>query len=59
MNARLKFYLDIEAAARIAYPTGWRWPPVNEIDQQRAIESREDQRREDDSYTASNAIEWE
>lgn len=59
MNARVKFFLDIEDAARIAYPPGWRNPPAGEIEQQRAIESREDQRREDDSYTADTAIDWE
>jgi hypothetical protein len=48
MNARVKFYVDIEDAARIAYPPGWRLPPVGEIEQQRAAEAREDQRREDD-----------
>lgn len=48
MNARPKFYLDIEDAARIAYPKGWRLPPTDEIERQRALEAREDQRRDDD-----------
>ena len=48
MNARPKFYLDIEDAARIAYLKGWRLPPTDEIERQRALEAREDQRRDDD-----------
>lgn len=49
MNARVKFYLDIRDAARIAYPPGWRLPPTDEIEIQRAAEAREDQRC-DDNY---------
>lgn len=48
MNARPKFYLDIEDAAFVMYPKGWRKPPTDEIDRQRATEAREDQRRDDD-----------
>jgi len=32
---------------RLAYPKGWRMPPTNEIDQQRALSDAEDRRRED------------
>lgn len=62
MNARVN--LSIEDAADIAYatlPKGWRQPPTNEIDQQRAAEAVEDSRREADEYTAdgSGATNWE
>lgn len=48
MNARVK--LSIEDAADIVYatlPKGWRLPPTNEIDAQRALEAVEGRRRED------------
>lgn len=48
MNARPKFYLDIEDAVFVMYPRGWRTPPTDEIERQRALEAREDQRRDDD-----------
>lgn len=50
MNAA-KQWLDIKAAADIAYANlpGWRRPPTDEIERQRALEAREDQRR-DDNY---------
>lgn len=49
MNA-VKKWLDIKRAADIAYANlpGWRMPPVDEIERQRALEAREDQRRDDD-----------
>lgn len=49
MNAA-KQWLDIKAAADIAYANlpGWRRPPMDEIERQRAQEAREDQRRDDD-----------
>jgi hypothetical protein len=63
MSARLKGWLDIEQAARIAYklPLGWRMPPTDEIEQQRATEAREDARREADEYTATGHTDndWE
>lgn len=52
MNAAARYYLTLTEAAAIAYPKGWRLPPTNEIDQQRAAECKEDARREYDSYTA-------
>ncbi len=33
-----------------AYPKGWRLPPTDEIDQQRALEAAEDWKREADEY---------
>lgn len=50
MNARVKPCIDLASAyelTRLAYPKGWRLPPANEIDQQRAAEAAEDRRRED------------
>ena len=49
VNAAKK-WLDIKTAAHIAYANlpGWRVPPTDEIEIQRAAEAREDQRRDDD-----------
>lgn len=33
---------------RLSYPKGWRMPPTDEIDQQRALEAKEDACREYD-----------
>lgn len=46
MNARPKQWLDLYEAAAIVYDSFGR--PVDEIEEQRAIEAREDQRRDDD-----------
>lgn len=46
MNARPKLYLDIYEAAAVVYDSFGR--PVDEIERQRALEAREDQRRDDD-----------
>jgi len=50
MNARIKPSMTLQEAyelTRLAYPKGWRMPPTNEIDQQRAAEAIEDRLRED------------
>lgn len=50
MNARVKPCLTLDEAyelTRLAYPKGWRLPPTNEIEAQRAAEAAEDRRRED------------
>jgi hypothetical protein len=39
--------VDAYEVTSAAYPKGWRLPPTNEIDQQRAAEAVEDRRRED------------
>lgn len=46
MNARPKFYLDLHEAAAIVYDGFGQ--PVDEIERQRALEARDDQRRDDD-----------
>lgn len=46
MSARPKFHLDIYDAAAIVYDSFGQ--PVDEIERQRALEAREDQRRDDD-----------
>lgn len=53
MSSPAHYYLTLTEAAAIAYPKGWRRPPVDEIDQQRAAEAREDGRREAAEYTAT------
>jgi hypothetical protein len=40
--------VDAYEVTRLASPRGWRLPPVDEIERQRALEAREDQRRDDD-----------
>lgn len=57
MNAQ-RYYLTLIEAASVCYPRGWRIPITDEIDVQRATEDREDARREADSYTTDNAIDW-
>lgn len=46
MNARPKQWLDLYEAAAIVYDSFGQ--PVDEIERQRALEAREDQRRDDD-----------
>lgn len=55
MNAARKG-LDILMAADIAYANlpGWRRPPTDEIERQRAQEAHEDQRRDDDYVEESD-----
>lgn len=43
--------VDAYEVTRAAYPKGWRLPPTNEIDQQRALEAKEDARREADELS--------
>lgn len=50
MTDRMPPYIDLNEAyelTRLAYPKGWRLPPTNEIDAQRALEAVEGRRRED------------
>lgn len=59
MNARPRYWLNIIEAAEIAHtPCKLRDP---EIDEARAIEAREDARREADDYSGfdSGSTDWE
>jgi len=50
MNARVKPTIDLNEAyelTRLSFPKGWRMPPTNEIDRQRASSDAEDRKRED------------